>query len=126
MNEIGNKERIINILKKFESGLTYKNLLDQYRSEHNKDLENGYVYLKRLKQSGLIETYKPPYSKGKVITYKLVPEALKENDPITALKFLNNLFKNNIEYLIKNERIDQFIEKNEVMFNKIEKVIENA
>ncbi len=33
MNEIGNKELITRILNKFESGLTYKNLLERYKDK---------------------------------------------------------------------------------------------
>ncbi len=42
MNEIGNKEWIIRILNKFETGLTYKNLLERYKDKCGIELENGY------------------------------------------------------------------------------------
>lgn len=41
MNEIGKKEKIINILDKFESGLTYKNLLQWYKEEYGNELKEG-------------------------------------------------------------------------------------
>lgn len=47
-------------------------------------------------------------------------------EPIEFLVFLNNFFKNNIDYLLQNPDIDKFIEKNEKIFNKIEMVIMNA
>ncbi len=42
------------------------------------------------------------------------------------LVFLNDFFKDNIKYLMKDSEIDKFIEKNEKIFNKIEVVITNA
>ena len=39
------------------------------------------------------------------------------------LRFLNDFFKNNIEYLLKNEEIDAFIEEHEEIFNNIEVLV---
>lgn len=80
MKETGNKERIITILSKFESGLTYKSLLERYKEIYNENLENGYVYLKRLKENGVIEVYKTPNIKGKNLTYRLKSEHKESQD----------------------------------------------
>ena len=42
------------------------------------------------------------------------------------LKFLNEFFKDNIDYLIDNPDITKFLEEKSEIFNKIEKVIESA
>ena len=139
MNNTTNKNRIITILRRFESGLTYKDLLKQYKTDFNIELVNGYVYLKRLKKDGLIENYKTPNSIGKILTYKLIPknnnttengtvERLKgENERLKKyLKFYDGMFKDNIDYLMENETIDKYIEENEEKFDNIELVINNA
>ena len=46
-----------------------------------------------------------------------------KTDTLKYLRFLNDFFKNNVEYLLKNKEIDAFIEENEEMFNKIEKLV---
>lgn len=102
MKETGNKERIITILSKFESGLTYKNLLERYKEINNENLENGYVYLKRLKEKGIIETYKTPNIKGKNLTYRLVHKVLeKEKDTNSEL----------IEYRTGYKQLSKFFNK---------------
>jgi len=86
---IGNKERIIAILEKFEAGLTYNNLLEQFKKEYGIELTNGYSYLKRLKKKGKIDTFKAHNTKGKIITYKLIPNTKQElgtNNLDTELK----------------------------------------
>ncbi len=54
------------------------------------------------------------------------PFKYRANTPIAYLKFLNDFFKENIGYLIKNPKIDKFIELNAEKFNLIEEIIKNA
>lgn len=124
MNELGNKERILSILSKFESGLTYNDLLRQYKEQFGKELKNGYVYLKRLKENGLVRTYKPEDVKGKILNYRLLPEKVIHKKT-KYLRFLNDFFKDNIDYLKENNEISEFVKKNAEIFNKIEEVIES-
>ena len=79
------------------------------------DKQHVYIYLNSLYNDKKIERLndKKPY------TYFAVK--IKE-----YLAFLNDFFKDNIEYLMKDPKIDKFIEKNEKTFNKIEMVITNA
>jgi len=42
---------------------------------------------------------------------------------IELLKFYNNFFKDNIDYLMKNKDIDLFIEQNEKIFDEIEEMV---
>ena len=70
------------------------------------------------------------------INKELLTETMTEETEMTEknnnreimklMKFINDFFKNNIEYLLENEAIDKFIEKNEDKFNKIEEMIINA
>jgi len=129
MIEIGNKEKIINILEKFESGLTYKNLLQRYKAEYGNELKKGYVYLKRLKEKSYIESYKAQNTIGKTLTYKLTAKSLRR-EPIDlelkGLKFLNNLFKDNVDYLMKNDSIVKEILGNSELIENIDKVVKNS
>ena len=103
-------EQVINILAKEElTSLEISNKLDI-------KTDIIYVYLNKLLKTGKIERTndKKPYKYKKSLT------------SIELLKFLNDFFKNNIEYLIKNPETDMFIEQNENIFNKIEEMIINA
>ena len=65
---------------------------------------------------------------GKIIrTTKTKPYKYKTVRPIKdLLKFLNNFFKDNLDYLSKNSKIERFIEENEDIFNQIEEMVKNA
>ena len=43
-----------------------------------------------------------------------------KNKPIEYLRFLNEFFKDNFEYLMQNKKINTFIGDNEEIFNDIE------
>lgn len=116
MTFIGNKERIIAILEKFEAGLTYNNLLEQFKNEYGIELTNGYSYLKRLKKKGKIETYKAHNTKGKIITYKLIPNTKKEQesnglDTEILKKILPKFVKLEVYLEDTNEQEDKRIEE---------------
>jgi len=72
------KERIIEVLKHFEVGLTYNNLLEQYKVEYGEELIWGYEHIKRLREKNIIESYKSQNTKGKALTYRLI--ATEESD----------------------------------------------
>jgi hypothetical protein len=44
-------------------------------------------------------------------------------ESIEHLKFYNDFFKDNIDYLMKNKDIDLFIEQNEKIFDEIEEMV---
>jgi len=77
------------------------------------------VFLNTLYNKGHVKRVndKKPYE-YRAITPKAL---LKKN--LEYLKFLNDFFKNNIDYLMNNQKIDNFIEKNEEIFNKIEEML---
>lgn len=78
--------------------------------------ENLWSYLSTLRKNlkiDVINDKKP---------YKYVVAMSK----LELLSFMNEFFKNNIEYLMKNPETDKFIEQNEDIFNKIEEMINNA
>lgn len=79
------------------------------------DKQHVYIYLNSLLKDNKIERLndKKPY----------IYFAVKTKE---YLAFLNDFFKNNIEYLMKDLEIVKFIEKNEKIFDKIEKVVINA
>lgn len=57
-------------------------------------------------------------------TPKLIRIVL-ENNPIELLKFYNDFFKDNIDYLLKNSKISEYILNHEE-FDKIEEVIKRC
>ena len=128
MKEIGNKERIIAILNKYESGLTYKNLLERYRELYKENLENGYVYLKRLKEKGIIEAYKTPNIKGKNLTYRLKSEhkESQSNNIIEQLERKIEKLENGILEFNKLMSIVRPKVPAEVNKNKIKEAVESC
>lgn len=78
--KMGYKEEIVELLKENELGLKYNTLLTEYKEKYNKELENGYIYLQRLKKDGLVKTYIPEDRKGKIIAYKLTTKAFETNN----------------------------------------------
>lgn len=103
------KEQIVELLKK--RNLTSAQLFEETGIKK----EHLYVYLNELLKENKVCRLddKKPY------TYFAV-------ECFEYLKFLNEFFKNNIDHLLKDLSIDTFIEENEEIFNKIERVINNA
>ena len=104
------------------------------REIHDKtgyDMDLIWQYVNQFKSE---EKIKKIGNKGRFSIYTAIKQDFHENDNKTQvdkkilddLKFLNDFFKNNIDYLLKSQKIDKFIEENESKFNEIEKVIENA
>lgn len=81
-------------------------------SEINIPKDNCSVYLNTLYNDGRIKrtSNKRPYK------YKLAKESTE------LLKFLNDFFKDNIEYLMKNPKIKEFILEHEE-FDEVEEVL---
>lgn len=104
-------DNVVNLLAKEE--LTSKEIAEKL-DDITPDIV--YVYLNKLLNSGIIErtTDKKPYKYKKSLT------------PIELLKFYNNFFEKNIDYILKNSDMNKFIEKNEKIFDKIEEVIING
>jgi len=107
------KEDVLEILKKEE--LTSIEISD--KTGYPKNIV--WVYLNQLFNEKKIVVVR---KEGRSNIYK----AVVKEDPLVFLKFLNDFFKENIEYLMENNKIDKFIERNEEKFNKIEEVIVNA
>ncbi len=144
---MGHKENVIELLKEHKLGLTYKDLLEKYEKKFGYTLwgkesekldkkgkrydnrKNGYYYLKMLIDKGLVKNYTPEDRKGKIVAYKLTEKGLtgEPNDSdiilIEALKLYDDLFKENVDYIMKNEKMVNQIIKNSEKFDKIDKVI---
>lgn len=72
---MGKKEKILELIKE-DDGLTYNKIIDKYNEKYKPDTVkrlSGYVYLRRLKNDGLIEN-----DKGINVLYKPTPKALTE------------------------------------------------
>jgi len=82
---MGITERIIEVLKDFEVGLTYKNLLEQYKKNYHEELLWGYEHIKRLRNKNIVESFKAQNTKGKALTYRLI--ATKELKDIGDNKY---------------------------------------
>ena len=107
-----NKERILEFLK--DNQLTSSELADKTGI----DIDSIYVYLNQLYKNKKVEriTNKKPYK------YKNSTLKTRLNEYKELLKFMNEFFKENIQYLLENEDIREFI-LNHKEFDKIEEVI---
>ncbi|MHA1757080.1 MAG: hypothetical protein ACTSVV_09940 [Promethearchaeota archaeon] len=105
-----NKERILEALEKEE--LTSLEIADKTGI----DKDQVFVYLNQmLKSKKVIRIGDKPY--------KYMP--LTKSKLLSYLEFLNNFFLDNHEYLLKNEKIMNFILNHEE-FDKIEVILNNA
>ncbi len=107
--KLSEKKQILELLTKTELTSSKIHELTEIDKQHI------YIYLNSLLKDKKIERLndKKPY----------IYFAVKTKE---YLAFLNDFFKDNLDYLMKDPKIDKFIEKNEKIFNKIEKVITNA
>ena len=107
--KLSEKNQILELLTKTELTSSKIHELTEIDKQHI------YIYLNSLLKDKKIERLndKKPY----------IYFAVKTKE---YLAFLNDFFKDNIDYLMKDPKIDKFIEKNEKIFDKIEKVIINA
>jgi len=110
MEDISEKTKVLELLSYEE--LTSKQISNKLGIK----IENVYVYISELKKDNKICKISNSNGKNAYFTIR----------PIEYLKFLNDFFKQNIDYLMKNHQITDFILRNENIFNKIEKVINNA
>ena len=107
--KLSEKKQILELLTKTELTSSKIHELTEIDKQH------VYIYLNSLLKDKKIERLndKKPY----------VYFAVKTKE---YLAFLNDFFKDNIEYLMGDPKIDKFIEKNEKTFDKIERVVINA
>lgn len=107
--KLSEKDQILEILTKTELTSSKIHDLTGFNKQHI------YIYLNSLLKEKKIERLndKKPYLYFAVKTKEY-------------LLFLNDFFKDNIEYLMEDPKIVKFVEKNEKIFNKIEMVITNA
>lgn len=108
-NKISEKDQVLELLTKTELTSSKIHELTGIDKQH------VYIYLNSLYNEKKIERLndKKPY------TYF----AVKTKEYLT---FLNDFFKDNLEYLMNDPKIIKFVERNEKIFNKIEMVITNA
>lgn len=107
--KLSEKKQILELLTKTELTSSKIHELTEIDKQH------VYIYLNSLLKDKKIERLndKKPY----------IYFAVKTKE---YLAFLNDFFKDNVEYLMKDPEIVKFVEKNEKTFDKIEKVITNA
>ena len=103
------RSKLLELLK--TEPMTSKELADKL----NIPINQIFTYLAQYSKDGKVVKCG---KKGKFNLYSAV-----ESNPIELLKFLNDFFKENLDYLMKNKNIDKFIEKNEAIFNKIEELV---
>ena len=107
--KLSEKEQILELLTKTDLTSSKIHELTKIEKKH------VYIYLNILRKHKKICKFdgKKPYTYFAVKT-------------IEYLEFLNEFFKKYIDYLMENSEIDKFIQKNEVILNKIEKVVNSA
>jgi len=77
---MGKKEKILELIKEFD-GLTYAKIIDLYNERYKPSSitkETGYVFLSRLRESGLVKSEGKDDVKGKLFIYKPTPKALNQ------------------------------------------------
>ncbi len=94
---MGNNEKIIEILKKNNAGMTYQDVLDRYKEIYGIELKNAYVYLMRLKKKGIINSYPTVDKKGKGFTYKLLEQKENQERNILDTQILKKILPKFIE-----------------------------
>ena len=115
---MSNKHEILELLRTNE--LTVKEIAERTQFNENEVR----VYIHRLLEDNLV---KDIGRKNRWILYTAAKKDIIETSELVHyLDFLNEFFKDNIDYLLQNPRIDKFIEDNENIFNKIEMVTSNA
>lgn len=107
---MGRKEEILALLDK--QPLTTKEISSKLSIAE----DDVRTYLRRLKKTNEI----------KIIGMRNRYKIYFTKDPLESLEllsFLNNFFKENVSYLIKNKKISDFILTYEEKFNKIEEMV---
>ncbi len=116
---MGGKEVISEILK--EKRLTASGLV----VETGIPLGSVKTYLQRLKKEGVLEEFPKD---GREIVYTIkngnLPVSSDSSKELKKyLKFLNEFFYSNVEFLMTDKKIENFILENEKNFNKITELI---
>lgn len=107
--KLSEKNQILELLTKTELTSSKIHELTEIDKQHI------YIYLNSLlkdKKIGRLNDKKP-----------YIYFAVKTKE---YLAFLNDFFKDNLDYLMEDPKIIKFVEKNEKIFKKIEMVITNA
>ena len=70
---MGNKEKLIEILKESKLGLSYKELLKKFKDRYNQKIhpKELYYYISKLRKEGILETEKSAKLDGKALVYVL-------------------------------------------------------
>jgi hypothetical protein len=77
---MGKKEKILELIKEFD-GLTYAKIIDLYNKRYKPSSitkESGYVFLSRLRESGLVKSEGKDDVKGKLFIYEPTLKALNQ------------------------------------------------
>jgi len=131
---VSNKNKILNLLEK--EALTISEISEKisFVQDKKNNENNVRTYVQRLlSEKRIVETGE---KKDGFIVYSInkdspgfaenVTKSLETQELKKLLLFLNSFFVNNVDFLIKNKKIDAFIVANESVFNKIEEVLSNG
>ena len=97
---MGNKEKILEILKQHKDGLILVDIDTEYNIEHGRKLGHDlYNYLSRLVDMGLVEQFRPEVRTGKILGFTVTDKACEAED----LEKLKEITK---DLIIKREITD--------------------
>lgn len=111
---MGRKEEIMKSIR--ESPKTASEL----STDLNLDIQDIRTYIQRLKTDGKIKEIDKDGREFVYDTTDKKEKPVNSKKYLEAIKFFNDFYKENIDYLLENEDIMNFILNNEKMFEKIE------
>jgi len=116
--KLGNKEKILKILKQEDYTAS------ELANKTDLTIDNVKTYLQRLKKEGLI---RPITKKGREFLFTATEKRpVEDGKAVKNLKFLNDFFKENLDYLLKDRKIVDFVMSNEIKFNEIERLVKDV
>ena len=84
---MGNKEKLYELIKENEAGITYTDLEKKFKERYGKQIKSGYVYLSELTKEGKIEPVRTAKVEGRKVVYR-IKEISKKSPDIASLEYL--------------------------------------
>ena len=117
---MGNKEKIYELIKENEAGITYTDLEKKFKERYGKELKSGYVYLSELIKEGKIEPVRTAKVEGRKVVYRLKGIA-KENNVILNTKLLSGYKQFNTLFIKLTENSKELFPENRI--NKFKQLV---
>jgi len=114
---MGNKENILEILKKHKDGLILVDIDTEYEIEHDRKLGHDlYRYLARLVDMGLVEQFKPEIRTGKILGFKCTDKIWEAEALQILKKMIPKFIDKEITLDTTTDKEDEILEE---LINKI-------